>query len=991
MASLLNPLQREGERKFIGRQRELAALQAAMERAVSGKPTIVLLAGEPGVGKTRTAQVLAEQAGSREVLALWGRCPEEPGAPPYWPWLQLIRRYFALNDEQVLRDVIGPAGIHLAALDPELASRLTGGTPVSVEPDAAKARFRLFDSIAAVWRRAAARQPLLLVIDDLHRADVPSLRLLEFVMAEADTSRLMMLGTYRDAEIARQHPLADTLAELHRNASVQRLLLGGFSPTETAEFVAAATGADTSELAAALHDKTDGHPLFLAELARDLQQTSGTATASARIEVTRIAKGVRGVIGARLNRLPPRCVLVLENAAVFGREFRFDLLCQVLDNVPVDDCLASLEQAQSASLINDSAEQGSYQFSHALVRDTIYDGLPATRRAGLHQQIAAAYERHYQGDLTPCLSALAHHYHAAGQSGDAAKAIEYATRAAERASAMLAHEEASRHYLRACAVLPRSASTDDQRCRLLLGLGHAQNSAGASTMALATFTEAAECARRLDNASLLARSAIGFGDAQWRLGAEGSKAVVLIREALTQVATADTRERCSLLTSLCQALLFSNQPDPAEAAFREAVALARQLDDPWTLFRALCAILPGRWFHDRLALRIDTARKAMEVAQRAGHPEWASPYLCGWHTGDLMESGDIVAATATARFHLITGETMREPFNEAVALAALAMIATHEGRFADAEPLAVQALSCGNRFDRANAAGIFGVQMFTLRRHQGRLRELAPVLRQFLNAESQAATWRPGLAILHFELGARDEARAVFEKLAVNNFAGIANDAIRIASLAYLAEVCVWLDDKARAAALHELLLPYAERNLVFGAHTASFGAAARLLGMLAATLQRWDDAEHHFEQAIALDQRTGGRPWLAHSRSEFAAMLLRRAGTGNSDRALALLAAALDDAREFGMRGLEERVLGLQLLLSGRKMEASVAGLSAREVQVLRLVAAGKTNQEIAAELCRSPSTVAIHVRNILGKTQTANRAEAAAFAVRKGLLPPA
>lgn len=996
IASLLISMQTERERKFIGRQRELDALHAALERAISGHPSIVLLAGEPGIGKTRTAQELANHAGQRDVLALWGRCPEEPGAPPYWPWLQLIRRYIALHDEQVLRDIVGPARAHIAALDPELAGRLADVAPVPVETDAAKARFRLFDSISGFWQRAAAHQPLLLVIDDLHRADVPSLRLLEFVMADVDGSRLMVLGTYRDSEVARQHPLSDTLAELHRHASVQRLLLGGFSRAETAEFVAAATGTASTELATVLYDQTGGLPLFLAELARDLQQVRATSAGSARFDMTRVPKGVRGVIGARLNRLTPRCVDVLQNAAVFGREFRLDLLCRLLEDLPDDECLTALEEAQASSLINVMAERGSYQFSHALVRDTLYDELPVTRRGRLHQRIAAAFERQYQGDLTPCLSALAHHYHAAGQSGDAAKAIEYATRAAERAAAMLAHEEASRHYLRACSMLKAGPDADAQRCRLLLGLGDAQNSAGANALALATFSEAAECARRLGDALLLARSAIGFGDAQWRLGAEGSKAVALIREALAQVAPADTRERCSLLTALCQALLFSNQPDEAETSFRDAVAIARRLDDPWTLFRALCAILPGRWFPDRLALRIDTAREAIELARRAGHPQWASPYLSGWHTGDLMESGDTVAATATARFHLAAGETMREPFNEAVALAALAMIATHEGRFADAEPLAVQAMHCGQRFDRANAAGIFGVQMFTLRRHQGRLRELAPVLKHFLDTQSQGATWRPGLAVLHCELGARDDARDIFENLAVNHFAGITNDAIRIASLAYLAEVCVWLDDTARAGMLFDLLLPYAERNIVFGAHTASFGAAARLLGMLATTLERWDDAEHHFEYAIAFDVRTGGRPWLARSRCEFAAMLMKRARSGDHDRALPLLAAAQGDARELGMRGLEDHALGLQQLVKGRKQQvhtraAHAAGLSEREVQVLRLVAAGKTNQQIAAALCRSPSTVAIHVRNILGKTQAANRAEAAAFAVRHGLLPPA
>lgn len=985
-------MRRDLEPGFIGRQSELDTLQAALERAVAGQPRIVLLAGEPGIGKTRTAQKIVDHAGQHEVLALWGRCPEEPGAPPYWPWLQLIRRYVALHDEHALGQTMGSAALQMAALDPEFARRAAGDTAAAAQADAAGARFRLFDSIAGFWQRAAARQPLLLVLDDLHRADVPSLRLLEFVMAEAGSSRLMLLGTYRDSEVTRQHPLADTLAQLHRHTHVQRLLLGGFSPAETARFVAAA-GVASPELSAALHEQTEGHPLFLAELTRDLLQEGKQGRAAGpRPSARRVPKGVRDVIGSRLNRLTPACVGVLQHAAVIGREFGFDLLCRLLADLPPEQCLAALEEAQTASLIDEAAEPGSYQFAHALVRDTLYDELPAARRALLHRQIAAALEQQHEADLTPCLSALAHHWHAAGQQADAAKAIEYATRAAERATAMQAHEEAARHYRLACGALPNAASSDAQRCRLLLGLGAALNSAGDSALALATFADAAACARRVGDAALLAASAIGYGNAQWRLGSEGSKAVELIREALALAAPANDRERVFLLSALCRALLFSNRPDEAEAAHHEAVAIARRLDEPLALFRALSAIVSGRWFPERLALRIAAAREAIELVRHAGHPEWSLASLTGWYTGDLMESGDTGLALDTARLHLATGRSTREPFIEAVALVALAMIATHEGRFAEAEQLAVQALRCGERFDRANAAGIFGVQMFSLRREQGRLGELAPVLKQFLDSESQRAVWRPGLAILYCELGAHDEARAVFEALAVNGFAAIARDAISAASLAYLAEVCVQLGDTVRAATLFDLLLPYAERNIVFGAHTASFGAAARLLGMLAATLLRWDEAERHFEAALAFDARSGGRPWLARSRCDFAAMLLRRGWPGDHQRAQPLLEAALTDARELGMRGLVERAETLQQQPArGRKQDARVAGLSDREVQVLCLVAAGKTNQEIATSLCRSPATVAIHVRNILGKTQAANRAEAAAFAARHGLLPPA
>lgn len=983
-------------RTFVGRVRELEALTASLRRSITGGARIALLAGEPGIGKTRTAQQLAAQATASDVLTLWGRCLEEPGAPPYWPWLQLIRRYVDGHDAAVWREVVGAAAAQFAALDPDLAQRLgEPGLPPDAadatdEADAAKARFRLFDAIAGFWRRAAARQPLLLVIDDLHRADVPSLRLLEFVMVEAAESRLMLLGTYRDAEVVRQHPLSDTLAELGRHVSVQRLLIGGFTPAETAEFVAGATGATSAHLAAMLHEQTDGHPLYLAELAHEMRLSPGAEPGRAGLAPLRIQKGVREVIGARLNRLSRSGVGALQGAAVIGRTFRVDLLRRLLDELSAPEFEAAIDEARAASLIVGTGEAGHEQFTHALVRDALYDELSASDRQRWHGRIGEALESLYEGDLTPCLSALAHHHHAAGPQGDVAKATRFATRAAERATALQAHEEAARHYRRAGEALASTPGADAERCRLQLGLGHAQNSAGASALALATFEAAFAAARRLDDASLMARAAIGFGDAQWRLGIEGTKAVELISEALAHPAGADVHERVALLSAVCQALLFANRPDEAEKAFREAVAIARDLGDTRVLFRSLCAILPGRWFPDRLALRIAVAREAIELVGRAGRPDWVVPYLSGWHTGDLMESGDTTGATATAKLHLAIGSTKREPFNEAVALAALAMIATHEGRFADAEPLALQAMQCGTRFDRGNAAGIFGVQMFTLRRHQGRLGEMAPMLKTFLASESSGTIWAPGLAVLHAELGDLDAARACFDRLAAGGFDGLARDAVRIASVAYLAEVCACLADTAAAPRLVELLMPYRGRNIVFGAHTASFGAADRLLGLLAATLQRWEDAERHFEQAIAFDERTGGRPWLARSQHAFAVMLGRRGGPGDAERARALLVDARAAARKLGMRSLEDEVIALQEGASGRAPTTAVAGLSAREVQVLRLVAAGKTNQEIAATLFRSPNTVANHVRSILGKTQAANRAEASAFAVRHGLTTP-
>ena len=291
---------------------------------------------------------------------------------------------------------------------------------------------------------------------------------------------------------------------------------------------------------------------------------------------------------------------------------------------------------------------------------------------------------------------------------------------------------------------------------------------------------------------------------------------------------------------------------------------------------------------------------------------------------------------------------------------------------------------------RQDATGVFGVQMFTLRREQGRLQEVASAVRHFVQFSPVASRWRPGLALIYSELGLEDEARVEFEQLATNDFAAIPQDALWVLCIVYLAEVCAFLGDARRAATLYQLLLPYARYNIAMGPTVASYGAASRYLGLLAATRSRWSEAQHHFEDALAMNARMGARPWLAHTQHAYAKMLLARGQVGDHEQAMSLLDAALASSCELGMRALEARVTALQEHLQSPPHSARdyPCGLTQREVEVLRLLAAGKSNREIAEALFISINTVANHVRNILTKTTTANRTEATAYAIHHGLL---
>jgi DNA-binding NarL/FixJ family response regulator len=984
---------------FVGRERELAVLGAALEQTLGGQGQIVVLAGEPGIGKTRTAQVLARYAEQRDVRVLWGRCYEEPGAPPYWPWLQVIRALAETQDDERLRAILGPGASDLAEMVPELAQRLPDLPPAPRSADATQARFRLFDAIAGFWKRAAADTAHLLILDNLHWADAPSLRLLEFLAPEVGGSRLLVLGTYRDIELSRHHPLSNTLGELARDPRFQRVRLTGLSLGETTRFMAAASGrALPGDLLAAVHSQTEGNPLFLAEITRFLIQEgvldAGSSTAppgaTRSAALRRIPEGVKEVIGTRLNRLSKSCNAVLANAAAIGRTFSVEVLAGLLDEVPEGELMAALEEALAATVVEPVAEAGCYQFSHALIRETLYDEIPAIRRARLHLRIGAALEELQGRDPMSNLAALAHHYCAALPGGDAAKAVEYARRAAERADALFAYEEAARYYRLALQALEAKGTPDDatRRCQLLIALGEAQTKAGESLQAAEILLQAAESAKALGVAPDFARAAVGFEEATWRPGMPGDAAVRLLRDALAGLGEADSLLRAQVLSSLTRALILSGALDEAMRIHAQAVAMARRIGDPATLAAALRAVVSARWLPAQFAARFATTLEATRLAEQVGDRERFLEAQ-SWRLFDLMELGDLkVRAVEFERYTRLVDQ-LRQPFYQYIGASSRAMVALFEGRFEDSERFAQQALEIGERMPGLDASGIFGMQMFSLRREQGRLKEVAPLVAHFVQTTSKAATWRPGLALIYSELGLAEQARIEFEVLAANDFVAVPQDGLWVTCIAYLAEVCAFLRDAGRAAVLYAALAPCDGRNIVAPPNVACFGAAARYLGMLAATMKRWPDAERHFEAALEMNARQDARPWLAHTQYQYAVMLLDRKGPGDRERAIALLEGAAAISGELGMAALVERT---DVLRQGAESQLGKvrypAGLSRREVEVLRLVAAGKGNREIAERLFVSPNTVANHVRSILTKTNTANRTEAAAFAVRHELL---
>ena len=977
---------------FVGRKPELAQLTKALQAARNGFGRVVLLAGSGGMGKTRLTQQLALQAEQGGTQVLWGRCLEEAGAPAYWPWRQLIRSYLRSGADADPAKTFGSGLADIAGIVPEVAEhfklRPTAATPAG---DSAETRFRLFDAIAAFWHRVAQRAPLLLIFEDLHWADATSLRLFSFMTAELEDSALLVVGTYRDTELSRKHPLFETLSDLARSSVSQRIELAGLSMRETQEWMAAASGSvGSANFVSALHARTEGHPLFIEETLRYMidaraPQAFDAGSDTAQL-LTRIPTGVREVIGKRLNRLSVPAARYLSIAACIGRNFDLQLLAHLEADKTEDELLEALEEALNEHLIEVVPETQQFRFGHALIRETLYDEMLGLRRSRLHLRIGEMIERQHGGDDAAIWPQLAYHFSEAVPCAAVGKALDYAKRAAAHAGQLLAFEESARLYQLALQLLQRHFPAEvGQRCDVVLTLAEAQTWAGGPETAQALYQQAADLARQGGMTAQFAKAAIGFSASGMQAGLSGEAAVTMLLEAIA-LHQGDQAVRVELMSRLCVAYVYCDRVDEAMEAHRRAVTLARQIGDMRSLFAALASISTAGYWPQLLQQRIAAANEAWAIGDDLDLPERIVNllpfYLC-----DLLRAGDMTALRGILQQGIRWTEQRRAYYWASVCWQFEVSVAIGEGRFDDAETSAARALEAGRRVGEDKAIGAYGMMMFCVRREQGRLQEALPMLEKFVREAPRANHWRPGLALLYAELDMRETCRAEFDSLPWHRATLPPTDGATMTIVTLVAEVCVYLGDAKRAEMLYNLLQGQAGANLLADSSGPSLGSADRLLGSLATVLQQWDVAQRHFEAALVMDTRTGWRVWLAHSRYRYAQMLQRRAGAGDADRARGLLVDALADSSALGMQALSARIELLAAAIIAPP-PTYPCGLTAREVDVLKLMAMGRNNREIAQVLAISPNTVANHVRNILGKTYTANRTEAAAFANREGLL---
>jgi len=923
-----NPLDRLAGGVFVGREREMDELRAGLEDAFSGRGRLLMLVGEPGIGKTRTSEELATYARLRNTQVLWGRCYEGEGAPAYWPWVQGIRAYAHERDPQALVSELGSGAAVIGQIVSEVRERLPGlPAPPAIDPD--QARFRLFDSITMFFKNASQRQPLVLILDDLHWADKPSLLLLQFMARELRGARLLVIGTYRDVDLGRQHPLSQTLGELTREQLSQRILLRGLTQKDVARFIEMTAGiAPPPGLVSAVYKETEGNPFFVNEVVR-LLVADGRLEHPEQVKSwsVSIPQGVREVVGRRLDHLSPECNRVLTTGAVIGREFGIDALEQ-LSHLSEDRLLEVLDEAVAARVINEVPRApGRYSFSHALIRETLYSELTTTRRVRLHRQVGEVLESLYGPHPEAHLAELAYHFFEAAQGGDVDKAIDYAVRAGDRAAGSMAHEEAARQYEVALQALDLRPSPDeDRRCDLLLTLSEALWRAGDYDRAKEVSLHAAEIARKVGAAHQLARAALDYGGRLLAFAAviRDETLVGLLEEALAALGEEDSALRARVLARLAEEIAISDPYDRRELLCRQAVEIARRSGDPGVLAQALRSMSWALWMPHNIKERLALAAELIELAERAGDRAlWAEGH--GLRLWDFAELGDVAAAEREYEILVRPAEELRQPYLRWAIAMIRGYFAFAQGRLGEVESLAQQALQMGQETQNQNATLAYGVQMALAFTEQGRYDELEPLMVSFTDLyPSIRAGVRSTLAVLYKAQNRHDEARGEFEQFAARAFADIPRNLSWLFSIAYLSDVCAALRDADRAQVLYQLLLPFADLNVGIGP-VVLVGPVARYLGLLATTMGRWEEAASHFESAVAMSGRMGMRQAIAHAEADYAAMLLQRDGPGDRAKSLVLANQALATAQELGMKSVVEQTLALKLEAQG----ASSGGLT--------------------------------------------------------------
>jgi class 3 adenylate cyclase/DNA-binding SARP family transcriptional activator len=876
-------LERAAERPFVARSDEIERLRQAWAAARGGRARTVLLAGEPGIGKTSLAAQVAREAHDDGGRVLLGRCHSE-ALVPYEPFVELLR--------QLPEPTLRPHAQMLGLVIPELASE-GGPSPERSEDHAT--RYLLFDAVARTLEGVARKHPLLLVLEDLHWAESPTLLLLRHVTRAAEDVPLLIVATYRSTEAAGTEQVVSSIASLERDLPLERVTLAGLADDEVTELIQALDGRPSSlPLGTAMRHDTAGNPLFVGQLLRHLDESGAlvehegelTLQAEKRLGVPESA---RELVAARLTSLKPDTASALQVAAVIGRTFDPGLVAAVMER-PAFEVLDALEAGVASGLVEelDDARQS---FVHALVREAIYDGAGAGRRVAMHAAVAESLEA--GGCADP--AELARHFLAAGKRD---KGVEYSVATALRALDRLAYEDAVVHYTHALEAL---GDSDPQReCDLLLALGDAHARAGDTPAAKRSYGRAAELAEQLSLPEHFARAAVGYGGRLiWEVSRDDPDVRALLERGLSHIGERDGPLRVRLLARLGGGpLRDDHDPTRRREMTSEALAMARRIGDPSTLAYALDGYISAHHSPKITPRQEELAGELIEAALQAGELERAVEAY-EHRAAARLELGDAAGAAADVASMAPLADELRQPAQDWFVAERRAVQALHEGRLADAEAFSEEALEIGLGALSWSARVCHVLQLVAIRRFQGRLDEMESAIREAANGYAPSyPVCRCAYIHVLAEVGNHDEARDELAALAKNDFGSLDFDETWLAATAFLAEAAHALGEVHHAGTLYELLSPYPDR-LAITTPEVSLGSVPRYLALLAASSGRAELAVEHFEEAFAFETRVGAPAWAALTLADHAVL------TGDSE----LAARAVDAAAELGLDVIARRV----------------------------------------------------------------------------------
>jgi DNA-binding winged helix-turn-helix (wHTH) protein len=862
------PSEGGGRPGFVGREAALQALGAALDACSAGQSRVVLLLGEPGIGKSRTLEEFARRAGRDGVRWLAGRCWEAEGAPPFWPFVQALRALEtraserARGDEGAVFDGVGAAG-------------------------GEQARFRWFDAVARELRRAAERTPLLLSIDDLHWADEDALRLFAFLARELRDARLLLVGTYRDVEVRRGHALARVLGDLAHEPHVVRVTLRGLSAAETTALAEGIVGeALRPALARALEELTEGNPFFAQEMARWLRESGEVA--STRAPALALPQGVRDAVGRRLDALPSEANMLLRAAAVIGREFPAALLAEVSG---VERPLDALSQAAGVGVVEADVElPGRFRFSHALVRQTLYEELPVAERVRLHRRVAESLAR---GGASSAAE-RAYHLFEALPGGAAEEAAAACVAAAEEAHERLAYAESARQYERALEAHAQAEPNEARRAELLIALGEERWTDGDREGGRPPLAEAAELAERIGRHDLFARAAIayrGFGE----LGMPpDAKTIGLLEKAREVTGDEHPLLRSRILARLAGTPPYSVSMAEREVLAREAWSLAAGSDDRAALVDAIGARYWATLGPDRLAERLAVSRDAHALASRYGDKRLE---LLGYEIaiGYHLMVGDVAAADRAIEAYDRGADEVRQPVFRFLAGLIRGSRALCSGDFEAGETWIREAVARG-RGTIPYASSVFEGQVLVLlflRGEHERVAEIAGALDgELARRFSGTRVVSEALAVIgQLHAGRVDAARKRYESLAARDFNELEHDEHWLTTVDVLADLVVGFGDQRRGEILYQALLPYRALLISHDLLRVVTETAEGVLGQLALLGDRVDDALAHYERARERSEALGLVPALGLAKLGLARSWLRRGASADRARAERLLA----------------------------------------------------------------------------------------------------